>query len=194
MMIPVIIGLLIGLLLCPGAVSKAETDIDGEIATLSVTTIFCTETRTEWLATNDFGNMHITCYGPDRNGIGGFPLSSNVSRWFGRTRDDIDFTVEKSLEWAYELGLDGICAASPGPSGLYARHRDDILPIVEIEGHGRYLVIDRMDRSLWNRLDIWVPDPWLGGTYFSEPCNVQEIESVEYEVEVEYEVDNYGCF
>jgi len=143
------------------------------------------ESRPEWIEIEDFGPMIVTCYGPARNG-NGFPLTNHVSRWFGRTRVDTGFTVQDALSWASELGLDGICAASPGPSGLYSRHRDDNPAIVEIEGHGRYLVVDRMSSALWNRLDIWVPDPWPGGTLFSHPCAVREIQRVEIEV------DTYG--
>lgn len=191
-MVPVLLGLIIGLAISLNgaqvdAVPVQNADDSSTIAPV-LDEFTQPDPRPGWIAIEDFGSMHITCYGPDRNGIGGFPLSSHVSRWFGRSRDDTGFTVEEALSWAEDLGLDGICAASPGPSGLYSRHRDDIPAMIEIDGHGRYLVIDRMSSVLWNRLDIWVPDPWTGGTLFSHPCEVREIELQETEV------DTYGYF
>lgn len=185
--IPVIIGILIGILFCP--IKSVPTCPDNVNSIEPVGSFeLKIEFRSEWVAIYDYGDMHITCYGPDRNGIGGFPKSGYVSRWFGRSREDTGFTVEEAHSWADELGLNGICAVSPGPSGLYSRHRDDMPAIVEVMGHGRYLVVDRMADHLWNCLDIWVADPWSGGTLFSESCEVQEIELQD----IEYEVYSYG--
>lgn len=143
-----------------------------------------------WIEVGELGTLRITVYGPSRDGIHRFPATNPVSRWFGRTRDDTGFTVADALIWAEELGLDGICAASPGDYGLYSRHRDDMPAMIEVEGHGRYLVVDRTASFLWNVIDLWVPDPYPGGTYFAEYCSVKEI--VPNPVEVED--DTYGYF
>lgn len=132
-------------------------------------------TTNRWVAGPSLGTLRITVYGPARNGSGGFPLTNYVSRWIGRTSDVKGFTVADALQWADELGLDGICASSPGRTHLYQRHRDEMPPAVEIEGRGRYLVVDHMADYLTDRLDIWVCDPWPGGTYFSENREVWEI-------------------
>lgn len=130
----------------------------------------------EWFIINDYGLMRITVYGPSRDGTHGFPATNFVSRWIGIDRSETGLTIRVALEWASELGLDGICAASPsGTNDLYQRHRETPPPIIEVEGHGRYLVVDRTATFIYNTIDIWVADPWPGGTYFCERREVKEI-------------------
>lgn len=143
---------------------------DQDISPLSVAETDMQPDPVQSESLRDLGTMRITVYGPPL-----FPESSHVSRWFGRTRDEKPFTVASAMEWASDLGLDGVCAASPGPSGLYRRHREFPPVIIQVENHGRYLLVDRTDTSVWNTIDIWVLDPWPGGTYFCEHQQVSEV-------------------
>lgn len=95
--------------------------------------------------------FRITCYGPPA-----FPETNYVARW--------PMTVRECLDWSAELGLDGICAVGRGTpwwSDIY----DDPPQILTVEDHGRYLVCDRI--GIGSDVDIWVPDPHPGGTYFA---------------------------
>lgn len=111
----------------------------------------------------------ITVYGPPA-----FPKTNYVARWFGLSRAETGFTIGDALDWAAALGLDGICAASPG-TPWYGRVRDDMPPVLDVEGHGRYLCVDRTALRIRNTIDLWVPDPWPGGTYFREWREVSEV-------------------
>ncbi len=92
-MIPIMTALLIIMLFYPAKSAPTTRPDGGDAAVPPVTFDTQYEYQYEWVPINDFGTMHITCYGPDRNGLGGFPLSGYVSRWFGKSRDDIEFTV-----------------------------------------------------------------------------------------------------
>ena len=114
----------------------------------------------------------VTVYGPPQ-----FPASNNSARY---TDYEGRITVQDYLDWSYELGLDGIVAVSPGHPDWYGRIRDEMPPVIRISGHdeadGIYLCVDRMSRRFTNHLDIWVADPYPGGTYFSAPCQAMEVE------------------
>lgn len=86
----------------------------------------------------------VTCYSP----IEGFRETNPVCRG-GSVREWVDQATEQ--------GLDGICAAG-GQTPWYrdAKHADPPL-VLEIEGHGRYLLVDRAAERL-GIIDIWVPD------------------------------------
>lgn len=90
------------------------------------------------------GTYRITVYGPPR-----FPTTNHVARW--------PLTVAECLSIAEDEGLTGICAVSPG-TGLYNAVRDDVIPVIEIEGHGTYLVCDRMASWISGGIDIYDPD------------------------------------
>jgi hypothetical protein len=90
------------------------------------------------------GEYRITCYSP----VEGFHLTNQVCR---------GGTVQEWVTRAEEMGLDGICAAG-GQTPWYdaAKHADPPITL-EIEGHGRYLLVDRAARRL-DIIDIWVPN------------------------------------
>ena len=106
----------------------------------------------EWV---DCGIMQITTYGPhDRPP---FTLTSRVARYIGRHGEQ-GLSVGDAIDWATDLGCDGICAASKGPSGLYNMIRKIPPVIVQVEGHGKYLLVDRTTDNTnicWNTIDIW---------------------------------------
>lgn len=113
----------------------------------------------------------ITCYGPPP-----FHIDSNVARCMDRS-----YTVRDSLDWALEMGLDGICAVSPG-TPWYNDVRDPVPTILQVEDHGIYLVVDRTARYVtWPVVDIWVPyrveDGYQEGEIWSHIKMVTELEA-----------------
>lgn len=130
--------------------------------------------RAQAIDPDDIMQCNVTVYGPPD-----FPHSNNTARCISHVGC---MTVAEGIEWAKALALDGICAASPG-TPYYDRIRDPMPPVVHIIGKGTYLVIDRMSSRLSGCLDIYVDDPWPGGTYFRDRCSVYEVLEDETQIE-----------
>ena len=90
----------------------------------------------------------VTCYGPPR-----FPESNLVARY--------PLTVADGLSLAESMGLDGICAVSPG-TPWYDDVVSERLVVLHVEDHGEFLVIDRMAARIRNGVDLY--NPFLSST------------------------------
>jgi hypothetical protein len=155
-----------------GATAAATLSVDGAEPTYAdddptvidclVTSVAEVEVVEEEVLAPAPSTYRITVYGPPM-----FPTTNHVARW--------PMTVGDCLECATALGLDGICAVSPD-TPWYDRVRDDMPPIIEVEGHGQYLVVDRTATWIQSTIDLWAADPWPGGTYFREWREVTEVE------------------
>ncbi len=89
----------------------------------------------------------ITCY----SSSDGFPATNLVCR---------GGTVQEWVDYALDIGLDGICAAG-GRTEWYSEAKHAHPPIIlEITDHGRYLLVDRAPTTS-SVIDIWVP--WKAG-------------------------------
>lgn len=117
--------------------------------------------RAAAITDDEISIYHVTVYGPPL-----FPETNGVARG--------NMTVLEAREWASSMGLDGIAACSPDLP-FYNRIRDKLPAIVHIEGKGTFLVVDRTNRRLRNTIDIWVADPWIGGTYYADDCEGWEV-------------------
>ena len=107
----------------------------------------------------------ITHYGPPL-----FPATNQVAR---------GGTVSMWLQLAYDRGYDGICAVSPG-TPWYDRVRDDMPPILDVQGHGVYLAVDRMAAWIQGTVDIYEVDQ-QGAMYAHDKIVVEmEEENDEY--------------
>lgn len=90
----------------------------------------------------------ITCYGPPPTG--GFPLTNMMASLM---------TVQDGLDLADSMGLDGICAVSPGSlPKWYSRIRDETPPVLHIDGFGDFLALDRTANWVRGVVDIYNPD------------------------------------
>lgn len=86
------------------------------------------------------GLWQITCYGPPT-----FPESNRTAR---------GCTIAAARVWAHDAGCQGVCAVGIG-TPWYNRIRDEHPPILEIDGYGLYLAVDRIGHG--SDVDIWVP-------------------------------------
>jgi hypothetical protein len=112
-----------------------------------------------------FSLYRITHYGPPL-----FPATNQVAR---------GGTVSMWLQLAYDRGYDGICAVSPG-TPWYDRVRDDMPPLLNVQGHGVYLAVDRMAAWIQGTVDIYEVDQ-QGAMYAHDKIVVEmEEENDEY--------------
>jgi len=91
-----------------------------------------------------------------------FPPSNYVARW--------PMTLTSASRWAEELGLDGICAVWT-TTPWYNRIRDEQPPILQVDGHGLFLAVDRVGHG--TDVDLYVRDSSV--PLFAHYKNVVEI-------------------
>lgn len=103
----------------------------------------------------------ITHYGPPT-----FPETNLVCR--GQS-------VLGWLEYAYEMGYSGICAVSPDtPWYDDAKHANPPV-VLDISGHGQYVVVDRTHPRMQRIIDIYEPDQ-NGQSMYAHNETVTEVE------------------
>jgi len=110
---------------------------------------------------DDAVSLYITHYGPP-----GFPVTQKSPKCAGGYQIAACLYFVLCSEELYGVQVDGFCAVNNTPWDTL------VYPptIIEVEGHGRYLVMDHKDRS---GVDIYLPSQ--DGCEFSEECLVWEV-------------------
>lgn len=109
----------------------------------------------------------VTHYGPPRF------TADDTTAWLVSIRVCLELVDHYADEWG--VAIDGFCAVSPGMP-WYLRVRDLVPALIYVEGHGRYLVLDRKGFHDAYGVDVYEPEQ-DGYMYCERNVRVWEVDT-----------------